>query len=223
MPADLNAPEDLPSPRPKVGVLTRKHGECFLKDTEIVNNKKEENNKNNESRSTTRTSKRSNEESYENYDQRQKDYENAYENYGHNYGRKFQDLTQNNFGRLRSDVTTHRLDIRSHADAHNYHEELSKQVAERKKREVFLKEQERKAENNWDNNLLGHFGLPGSGAPTDKVGRQFSNSTLIPSSDRSFPNSVSSLLNARHLNKTRQSFGFKNIFENKDGKHERIF
>ena len=84
--------------------------------------------------------------------------------------------------RVTSDVTRHRLDLRSHANAHNYHEELSRQVAERRMREQFLKEQERKAESNWDMNLFGSFGKPGAGAPSDKgvVRRQFSNPSLMP-------------------------------------------
>lgn len=84
--------------------------------------------------------------------------------------------------RVTSDVTRHRLDLRQPANAHNYHEELSRQVAERKMRESMLKEQERQAESNWDKNLFGNFGRPGAGAPSSKgnIRRQFSNPSLMP-------------------------------------------
>jgi len=84
--------------------------------------------------------------------------------------------------RITSDVTRHRLDLRSHANAHNYHEELSRQVAERRMRENYMKEQERKQESNWDRNLFTNFGRPGAGAPSDKgvIRRQFSNPSLMP-------------------------------------------
>jgi len=84
--------------------------------------------------------------------------------------------------RITSDVTRHRLDLRSHANAHNYHEELSRQVAERRMRENYEKQQDRRETANWDNNLSDNFGKPGGGAPTDRRPnrRQFNNPSMMP-------------------------------------------
>jgi hypothetical protein len=84
--------------------------------------------------------------------------------------------------RITSDVTRHRLDLRTPQNSKLYHEELSDQVKERKMRDNQHRNNELESEKNWDNNLIRNFGKPGGGAPSSlgAARRQFSNPSLMP-------------------------------------------
>lgn len=84
--------------------------------------------------------------------------------------------------RITSDVTRHRLDLRTPNNSQLYHDELSDQVRERKLRDELNRNNELSAERNWDTSLFKNFGKPGGGAPNTHgaTRRQFSNPSLMP-------------------------------------------
>lgn len=84
--------------------------------------------------------------------------------------------------RITSDVTRHRLDLRTPKNAIAYHQELAQQIEERNERDRIQRDLERKQEKNWDQNLFKNFGKPGGGAPHlhGCIRRQFSNPSMVP-------------------------------------------
>ena len=82
--------------------------------------------------------------------------------------------------RVTSDVTRHRLDLRTPKNPLKYHEELAEQVNQRRLRLKAEKEYDIAASKNWDRTVIGNFGKPGAGAPHSKgfSRRQFSNPSI---------------------------------------------